>query len=73
MIKKKSGDLWLGGVFFGSNSSGHAEYREGFQERVATGAAADALPPSGDDEDDGGSGGDAPQHRKLKQRRGSGK
>ena len=63
-----SGGLWLDGVFYDSDSSEHAEDGEGFQEGVATGATADALPPPSDD--DGGDG-DAPQHRKLKRMRGS--
>ena len=45
-----SGGLWLDGVFYDSDSSEHAEDGEGFQEGVATGAAADALPPPSDDD-----------------------
>ena len=63
-----SAGLWLDGVFYDSDSSEHAEDGEGFQEGVAIGAAADALPHPSDD--DGGDG-DAPQHRKLKRMRGS--
>ena len=62
----------MDGVYYGSDSSEHAEDGEGFQEGVATGAATDALPPPSDDgKDDVGGGGDAPQHQKLKRMRGS--